>query len=161
MRYQCPLLVVADMERSRRFYENLCGLRVVMDFGANITFDAGFSLQTLESWAQFIGKPLGEVTLGANNFELYFEEDALDAFIDTLRAFDAELVHPLTEYPWGQRVVRFYDPDRHIVEVGESMATVVRRFLAQGMSVEQTAEITQHPVEFVRGCVPHDKEEDT
>ena len=73
----------------------------------------------------------------------------------------AELVHPLTEYPWGQRVVHFYDPDRHIVEVEESMDTVVRRFLAQGMSVEQTAEITQHPVEFVHGCMPYDKEEDT
>ena len=58
-------------------------------------------------------------------------------------------------------MVHFYDPDRHIVEVGESMGTVARRFLAQGMSVEQTAVITQHPVEFVRGCMPYDKEEDT
>lgn len=41
------------------------------------------------------------------------------------------------------------------------MGTVARRFLAQGMSVEQTAVITQHPVEFVRGCMPYDKEEDT
>jgi hypothetical protein len=31
-----------------------------------------------------------------------------------------EYVHPLREQPWRQRVVRFYDPDHHIIEVGES-----------------------------------------
>lgn len=30
---------------------------------------------------------------------------------------------------WGQRVVRFYDPDKHIIEVGVNMLMVVRRFL--------------------------------
>ncbi len=46
--------------------------------------------------------------------------------------------------------MRFYDPDKHIIEVGESMAVVAKRFLDQGLSVEETAKIIQHPVEFVK-----------
>ena len=52
----------------------------------------------------------------------------------------------------GQRVIRFYDPDMHIIEVGESMLTVVKRFISQGLSIEETAERTQHPIEFIRAC---------
>ena len=61
-----------------------------------------------------------------------------------------EFVHPLREQPWGQRVVRIYDPDRHIIEVGEPMSVVVSRLLGQGMSVEQAAERTGMPVEAVQ-----------
>jgi hypothetical protein len=43
------------------------------------------------------------------------------------------------EHGWGQRVIRFYDLDWHIIEVGEEMDFVVRRFLAQGLSVAETA----------------------
>jgi len=53
----------------------------------------------------------------------------------------------------GKKVIRLYDPDRHIIEVGESMAGVVRRLIADGLTVEQTAARTQHPVEFVKGCL--------
>ena len=43
------------------------------------------------------------------------------------------------EHSWGQRVVRFYDPDGHLIEVGESMRQVVHRFLAQGLTVAEVA----------------------
>lgn len=47
------------------------------------------------------------------------------------------------EHSWGQRVVRIYDPDGHMIEVGESMEYVAKRFLKDGMSVEETAAKTQ------------------
>jgi hypothetical protein len=50
-----------------------------------------------------------------------------------------EYVHHLFEHPWGQRVVCFYDPDKHIIEVGENMNLVVRRFIDGGIPVEGTA----------------------
>lgn len=59
----------------------------------------------------------------------------------------------LVEYPWGQRVIRFYDPDMHIIEVGEPMENVVKRFIDQGLSVEETSKRTQHPIEFVKNCL--------
>jgi len=37
----------------------------------------------------------------------------------------------------GQRVVRFYDLDEHIIEVGESMKMVINRFLFSGLSMKE------------------------
>ena len=53
----------------------------------------------------------------------------------------------------GQRVVRFYDPDKHIVEVGENMKAVCRRFLDSGMTPEQAAERMGVPMKFVNACI--------
>ena len=35
--------------------------------------------------------------------------------------------------------MRFYDPDKHIVEVGENMQFVCKRFKAEGMTPGQIA----------------------
>ena len=149
MKFKLSVIVVKDMERSRKFYEDLLNLKVVLDFGANITFDGGLSLQARDVWRGFIGSE-DTIICRPNNFELYFEEKNLDKFLQKLKDFDVELVHDVKEYPWGQRVIRFYDPDKHIIEVGESMANVVRRFHDQGMSVEEIVERSQHPLEFVK-----------
>ena len=84
---------------------------------------------------------------------MYFEEEQFEEFIDRLKGYKISYVHDVVEYPWGQRVIRFYDPDMHIIEVGESMETVVRRFIGQGLSIEETAKRTQHPIEFVKNCL--------
>lgn len=62
-------------------------------------------------------------------------------------------MHDIKEYPWGQRVVRFYDPDQHIIEVGESMENVARKLFKQDLSIEEVAERTQHPLEFVKASL--------
>ena len=41
MKFKNPLLVVTDMERSKAFYREVLGLRVIMDFGANVTLTGG------------------------------------------------------------------------------------------------------------------------
>lgn len=45
----------------------------------------------------------------------------------------------MVEHSWGQRVIRFYDPDGHMIEVGEAMKAVIERFLDSGMTLEATA----------------------
>ena len=58
--------------------------------------------------------------------EVYFEEDDMDAFPDKLEARkDISYVHAPITHSWGQRVVRIYDPDGHIIEIGENIAMVV------------------------------------
>ena len=46
--------------------------------------------------------------------------------------------------------MRFYDPDRHIIEVGENMKTVCRRFLNSGMTPEETAVRMDVPLKAVK-----------
>jgi hypothetical protein len=74
------------------------------------------------------------------------------AFIEKLGGFDVQHVHPPKKHEWQQRVVRIYDPDWHIIEIGESMAMIARRYLDDGYPVEETAKIIQYPLEFVERC---------
>lgn len=126
MKMKNPLFVVKDIERSKEFYRKVLGLRTIADLGANAVLTGGLALQTEESWKQFTGKP---ISYCANDAEIYFEEDDFDAFSEKLGTIPAlEYVHPVMTHAWGQRVVRFYDPDHHIIEVGENMKAVCRRY---------------------------------
>ena len=93
------------------------------------------------------GKSNSEVT------EIYFEEHDFDSFIDKLKDLDVEFVHPVIEHSWGQRVVRLYDPDSHIIEVGEDMKVVCRRFLDSGMTPEEVAKRMDVPMKFINACM--------
>ena len=151
MKYTSTLIAVKDMDISKQFYHNVLGLNVVANFGANVTLDGGIVLQTLDTWKSFIR--MYNVTLPNNAGELYFEEDDMDAFCNHLKSFDICYVHELYEHRWGQRVIRFYDPDKHIIEVGEKLDTGVLRFIEQGLSPEQTAVRMDIPLDFVLSCL--------
>ena len=150
MKLKNPMLVVTDIDRSVEFYNKVLGLRVVADFGANKTLTGGLSLQTAETYKEFIEND--NITFGGNSFEIYFEEDDFDCFLERLENCGIEYVHPVKEHSWGQRAVRFYDPDRHIIEVGENLKSVCRRFLDSGMTPEQVAERMDVPLKFVNIC---------
>jgi len=151
MNFKNPMLIVTDIDKTVEFYKNILGLHVIMDFGANKTLTGGLVLQTVESYKGFIGTT--DISFGSNNFEIYFEEDDFDKFVNKLEECDVEYVHPVKEHSWGQRVVRFYDPDKHIIEVGENMKVVCKRFLDSGMTAEQVAERMDVPMEFVNVCI--------
>jgi catechol 2,3-dioxygenase-like lactoylglutathione lyase family enzyme len=138
MKYQNALLVVRDLARSKEFYKKYLDMKVEVDFGANVTLTGGLTLQTLETWREFIGGL--PVEFEGNAGELYFEEDDYDSFLEKLETLGGvQYVHPPLEHAWGQRVVRFYDPDGHMIEVGENMSAVVKRFAADGMDIPQIA----------------------
>ncbi len=99
-------------------------------------------------------KKESEIIFGNNVTELYFEDDDMDSFIDKLNSLeDIVYVHPLKEHSWGQRVIRFYDLDKHIIEVGENMVMVVKRFLNSGLSIEETAMRMDVPIAYINGCL--------
>lgn len=151
MKHTATLLAVHDMQRALSFYRTILGLEIIADFGANVTLTGGIALQTLDSWKSFLSTD--EITFSHNAGELYFEEDDFDHFARTLESHpEIRYVHPLMEHAWGQRVVRFYDPDGHMLEVGESLPSVVRRFLSSGLSPEQTALRMDVPLEYIQAC---------
>lgn len=148
MKFEGVLFAVRSMAVSRPFYENVLGRRVAMDLGANLVFEGGPVLQ--EGFGALVGFPEENTVYRAYNSEIYFETDNLDAEAERLRAAGVEFLHGMKEYPWGQRVVRFFDPDGHLIELGENMRIVVLRFLEQGMTGEQVAQRTGYPVGVVR-----------
>ncbi len=156
MKYVGTLIAVSNMAISKQFYNDILGLKVVNDFGANVTLDGGIILQTLDTWKSFI--KTDKVILSNNAGELYFEEDDMDAFCNHLKSLEICYVHELFEHRWGQRVVRFYDPDKHIIEVGEKLDAVVLRFIKQGLSAEETAVRMDVPLDDVVSCLKEHEE---
>jgi catechol 2,3-dioxygenase-like lactoylglutathione lyase family enzyme len=149
MKFICPLIVVDDIEASKKFYIEVLDQKITMDLGANVTFAESFAIQSKSTWTGFIDKPASEIRYQGNDAELYFEAPDFDASVERLKTCGVKYVHPVKEYAWGQRVVRFYDPDMHIIEVGESMMNVCRRFKEQGMTVEEIVAKTMFPQEVV------------
>ena len=156
MKFCCPLINVKDIQASRFFYEKVMRQKVVLDLGANIAFGNGgpsFAIQL--DFAGLVDVNGFTVTHKGNDHELVFEEDCYDEFEEHIKGFPEIIyVHKTKEYPWGQRVVRFYDLDFHVIEVGESMESIFKKYHAQGMSIEDVAERTGHPIAFVRKYIP-------
>ena len=151
MKLKNTLLVVRDIDKTVEFYKKVFGLRVITDFGANKTLTGGLVLQTEETFKEFIGTD--EISFGGNDFEIYFEEDDFDGFIKRLNDCEIEYVHPVKEHSWGQRALRIYDPDKHIIEIGENIKTVCKRFLESGMTEQEVAVRMDVPVKFVKACM--------
>jgi catechol 2,3-dioxygenase-like lactoylglutathione lyase family enzyme len=106
------LIVVSDIERSKKFYHNLFGMQVIRDFGDNVILSGGLVLQEQSSWEQLTGESL----VTGNSTELFFEENDIDSFLSKL---DKYPIMVKRENSWGKRVVMFRDPDGHLIEVAE------------------------------------------
>ena len=151
MKYICPLITVTDIKRSREFYENILSQTVKYDLGENITFQGDFAIHLQSHYSQLIdNKP---IISGGNNFELYFEYDYIDEVIGRLKENQIEFVHEAREQPWRQKVVRVYDPDKNIIEIGESLEYLSYRLSNEGLSDDQISASVGIPVEFVKTSI--------
>ena len=117
MKLKNVLIVVKDIERPRKFYHDLFGLETVLDNDGNMILTEGLVLQEEQYWKAFLGR---DIVPENNASELYFEESDLEGFVERLEAYDPEVryVNRLMTHSWGQKVIRFYDPDGNLIEVG-------------------------------------------
>ena len=117
MKLRNVLIVVKDIERSRKFYHDLFGLEMILDNDGNMILTEGLVLQEERIWRQFLGR---DVIPENNSSELYFEESDLEGFVEKLEAYYPEVryANRMMTHSWGQKVVRFYDPDGNLIEVG-------------------------------------------
>lgn len=117
MRLRNVLIAVNDMDRAIKFYKEIFGLQVILDQDGNVILSEGLVLQDAKLWKKFLNKDL----IPKNNMTgLYFEEPDLEVFVKKLEEsdFEIEYVNELMTHSWGQKVVRFYDPDGNLIEVG-------------------------------------------
>jgi len=114
------LIVTKDIERAKQFYHDLFGLDVVLDHDGNMILTDGLVLQDETIWRSFLGK---DIIPENNACELYFEERDIEAFIQKMEQLypDIRYVNHLMTHSWGQKVIRFYDLDGNLIEVGTPM----------------------------------------
>ena len=115
------IVFVSDVERSKAFYAGVLGQVITHDYGQIVMFEHGFSVHDgvnlLEKTYKRTGFERGP--MGRDNLDIYFETDDLEAAFDAVAGCGVEMIHPIETQEWGQRVLRFHDPDGHIVEIGE------------------------------------------
>lgn len=117
MKLKNILIVVKDIEKARKFYEDVFGLSLVLDNEGNMILTEGLVLQDEQIWKSFLGE---NIVSRNNSSELYFEERDIEAFVEKLEGLypDIQYVNRLMTHSWGQKVVRFYDLDGNLIEVG-------------------------------------------
>ena len=117
MKLKNILIVVKDIKKSKQFYHDLFGLELVLDNDGNMILTEGLVLQDEKIWKDFLGK---EIIPQNNSCELYFEERNIEAFVEKLEKLypSVNYANRLMTHSWGQKVVRFYDPDGNLIEVG-------------------------------------------
>ena len=97
MKHVCTLISVADINASRKFYEDLFGLEVFQDYGRNIAFTCGLALQQDFDW--LVGLPKECVLKKANNAGIVFEEQDFDSFLNKLKEYpDIEYLGEVIEH---------------------------------------------------------------
>ena len=120
MKLKNVLIVVKDIEKSKNFYHDLFGLEPVLDNDGNMILTEGLVLQDEKIWKKFLGK---DIIPKSNSCELYFEEQDIEAFVEKLELSypSIQYVNKLMTHSWGQKVIRFYDLDGNLIEVGTPM----------------------------------------
>ena len=117
MRLKNVLIVVKDIEKSKKFYHDLFGLDTILDNEGNMILTEGLVLQDAKIWKDFVKK---DIISESNSCELYFEEKNIEKFIEKLEKLypSIQYVNRLMTHSWGQKVIRFYDLDGNLIEVG-------------------------------------------
>ena len=117
MKLKNILIVVKDIEKSRKFYHDLFGIDLVLDNEGNMILTEGLVLQDEKIWKTFLDR---DIVPKSNSCELYFEEQDIESFVEKLERLypTIEYVNHLMTHSWGQRVIRFYDLDGNLIEVG-------------------------------------------
>lgn len=120
MKLKNILIVVNDIEKSKKFYHDLFGLDMVLDNNGNMILTEGLVLQDKKIWKDFLNT---DIIPNNNSCELYFEERDIESFVQKLETLypSIQYVHPIITHSWGQKVIRFYDLDGNLIEVGTPM----------------------------------------
>ena len=117
MKLKNILIVVKDIEKSRKFYHDLFDIDLVLDNDGNMILTEGLVLQDEKIWKSFLDR---DIVPRSNSCELYFEEQNIESFAKKLERLypSIEYVNRLMTHSWGQQVIRFYDLDGNLIEVG-------------------------------------------
>jgi catechol 2,3-dioxygenase-like lactoylglutathione lyase family enzyme len=105
-----PDFQVHDPAASRAFYTQALGLEVVMDHGWIVTFAAP-------------GNPSAQLSVMRQDAsaavapDVSIEVDDADAAYAQAQRFGCEIVHPLTDEPWGVRRFFVRDPNGKVINV--------------------------------------------
>ncbi|HDQ07170.1 MAG TPA: hypothetical protein ENN44_00045 [Methanoculleus sp.] len=138
------VLFVTDIARSRDIYEKCFGQVPEVETALMVAYNGGLAIWDAE-YARTVlyGDPMaGMGTATRHGAEIWFECDDLAPCLHAVAGAGLTFLHPVREEAWGQMTFRCFDPDGHLIEVGETVAGFIGRMYREGMSVAAIAEKT-------------------
>ncbi len=138
LKYHSTVIFCNDLMKQREFYENFLGQKIIQDLGGCLVFENGFTLWKLDKKYP-VSKELGYTyePLGNRNLEICFETDSFSDVVEMVVVSDLRMLHNVTEEVWGQYTIRFYDPEGNLIEIGETLRSMVIRMHTGGMSARE------------------------
>lgn len=140
MKLNSTVLFVSDISVSKKFYCDILKLQIEHDFGKNIIYSNGLAIWEIHPEHK-ISKQLN-TREQTNRFELYFESENLEILVKNFDSQNVKFLHEIHEEPWGQRTIRFFDPDNHLIEIGEPLHVFVINLKNNGLSPQQISRKT-------------------
>ena len=119
VQFRNPILFVRDMEASKAFYNGLLGIGIKDDFDTFVLLEGNLGLHRADLFYEYLQKPYSGEAMGRDNLDLYFTSDHLPELQQRLIDAGFEVFFPLQLTAWGETLFRVYDPDHHIVEIGD------------------------------------------
>ncbi len=146
--YYSAVIFVKDILSAKKFYTEILDCKIEHDFGKNVNFSGGLSIWEIDK-NHIIPSRLDEIPDYGNRFELYFETENISSVFARLKKEGIRFLHEINEESWGQFTIRFFDPDGHLIEIGESMTTFINRWYNSGMTMEQVSFKTGVPIKTI------------
>lgn len=151
MVFHSTVLFVANISQSIDFYIRLLNFSIVHDFGKNVILSQGITLWEIQP-EHIITKQL-ETKNNSNRFELYFEIENLSEISNKLVNEGVRFLHTMHSEPWGQKTIRLFDPDNHLIEIGEPLDVFVNNMHNSGLTPAQISIKSGIPIETVDGLI--------
>ena len=154
IKFSMPVIFVKDISASRKFYQEIFSLEIENDFGENVAFRDSFSIWKKGRAEEIIfGSERSEKDEISKDVELYFESSEIETVSEKVNDLKIDLIHGIREEPWGQRTIRFYDPDKFIIEVAEPMDDVIVRLSKLGVSKVEVSKKTQMSLDYIEKVI--------
>lgn len=117
------IVLVSDIKRSHAFYNGILGLEIVHDWESMMVYKNRLAIHQADLLQpqEVMNRLLKKGKQGGNNLIIYLEleNESIESCFERLSGENVELIHGIYALPW-QKIFRLYDPDGHIVEVGEA-----------------------------------------
>lgn len=120
IRYRNSIALVRDIAVSKQFYQDMIGLNILQDYETFILFQDNFAIHKADLFYHYIDKPYHGEKMGRDNVDFYFTTSDLPGYCKKLKEAQVVFIHDIIQCEWGEKVFRIYDPDGHILEIGDA-----------------------------------------
>lgn len=153
--FQSVVIFVKDMNTAVKFYKDLLELEVMHDFGLNISFSCGIALWQVKPDHEITQRLINHEKKKNHSVELYFESVEFETTVQRMKDAAVRIFHDVKEESWGQRTIRFFDPDENLIEIGETMKAFLSRLSCE-MTLEEVETKTGVKIQDIKNMLSSD-----